>query len=184
MLHTRAAFVAALSIASIGIGVAPASAATTGDTEVTFTIQGGLLQVSVPAEAELQTGGATLGSLLGSDVSGSLGPVTVTDNQGKLLGGWTATVTASDFTNTEGGQTSTIPAANVGYATGVITPVVGLSLSLGQLVPVANQTATWAVTTTAVGNSEAEWNPTVTVRVPDEGVAAGTYRGTITHSVA
>ena len=170
-----------LAVASTGSLVmlaAPAGAAS----GVTFTLTAGSLAVSDPATSNLgsvATGTAT--------VSSALGAVTVTDGRGALNGTWTSTVSSTDFTT--GGATAdeTIAKAQVDYWSGAATSTTGVAVFLpGQLL-VANKqalsTSRTAYSASAViGNTSATWNPTVVVNIPAASVA-GTYSGTITHSV-
>ena len=80
------------------------------------------------------------------------------------------------------GRRDTIPAANVAYDPGTVTGVgegtfaASTAADIAAPQPVAG--ATGEVGATTVG-----WNPTITVTLPSN-VVAGTYSGTITHSVA
>jgi len=162
--------------ASIAVAVATASPAGAADTTTTLAVAAGTLTISAPATKAMGTGAA------GSAISASLGAVTVDDSRGALQGSWTALVSSSDFSNTTTPAAQVIPKANVSYAPGtvtttgtsVVTP--GLSGSLA-----AGRTACGAAST--VGNNTATWSPTVTVNLP-AGAIAGSYSGTITHSVS
>jgi hypothetical protein len=170
-----------LAVASTGSLVmlaAPADAAQ----GVTFTLTAGSLAVSDPANTSLgsvATGTAT--------VSSSLGTVTVTDARGALGGTWTSTVSATDFTTGAASAAETIAKAQVDYWSGAATASSGTAVVLpGQLL-VANRQAlgssrTAFSATATVGNNSTAWNPTVVVNIPSAAVA-GTYSGTITHSV-
>ncbi|ADP81742.1 hypothetical protein [Frankia inefficax] len=161
----------------------PADAATT---TVTFTLTGGALTISAPATANLGT--AAVGT---ATLSGSLGAVTVTDARGALLGTWTASVFSTNFTTGGGTPSETIAATAVNYAsltatsttgTAVFTPgqaTVGLAAPLGTTAPGLTAFSATAI----VGNNTATWNPTLVVNIPSAAVA-GTYTGTVTHSVA
>lgn len=177
--HRRAALGAAITslvAATVLATTAPSSAA---ETATTFTLTGGALSVSVPESADLGSEATGAGT-----VQGSLGPVTVTDDRGLLAAAWTASAFATDFVTGGGSPEETIPAARVTYLSGPATassPATGVFLGAGSvtlgtsLLPVFTGTAT--------GNNSATWNPTVTVLVPAQAVA-GTYTGTITHSVS
>lgn len=119
----------------------PASAAQTGDTTTTFALQGGTIDIAVRATAALTDGasGAT-------SVSGSLGPVTVTDNRG-IVGGWTASGASTTFANAS--TTSTAVAYNSGAVTttGTVT---------------ATGSGTVALSGTAAPASWARWSPVTT----------------------
>lgn len=165
---TTAALVASLS----------ASPAQAGDTTGTFSLTGGGLSITVPVSVGL--GSAATGS---GSMSGQLGTVTVTDARGNVSATWTAVVSSTDWTTGAGGAAETVAKASVNYAPGattasspvggVFTP--GVTGALG-----SPRTAYSAV---AVGNNSASWNPTLTVTLPAQAVA-GSYTGTITHSVS
>jgi hypothetical protein len=112
----------------------------------------------------------------------------VTDTRGALLGAWTTSVSSTDFTT--GGATSneTIVKASADYWSGAATSTTGVgTFTPGQLLAANKQTLGSSRTafsaTVVVGNNTAAWNPTVIINVPSAAVA-GTYSGTITHSVA
>lgn len=171
----------ALSLASAGsmvLAAAPADAAQ----GVTFTLTAGALTISDPADKSL--GSVTTGT---ASVSSTLGNTTVTDNRGALLGTWTASVSSTDFTT--GGATAeeTITSDLVDYYSGLATAssgtavrVPGQATALNAVDLAASATAFSA--TGVVGNNSTTWVPTVVVNIPSDSVA-GTYSGTITHSV-
>jgi len=79
-------------------------------------------------------------------------------------------------------QGSTIGAASVGYAAGPITKVGTATFTANDPPDLTGAVA--AVTATGItGDNSATWNPTINVAVAG-GKAAGTYSGTITHSVS
>ena len=160
-----------------------AAQASTGPTSTTFKVSGGALNISTPDSANLGT--AAIGA---ANVSGSLGTVTVTAQRASLsLASWTTSVTSSAFTTGGASQNETIPATDVGYNPGLATTAqTGIGVfAPGLLTALTNistpQTAFTAVA--EVGATSASWNPTITVTLPSS-VVAGTYTGTITHSVA
>ncbi len=114
-----------------------------------------------------------------------MGTVTVEDNRtGSSAVAWTATVSSTSFTK----PGFTIGNSNVKYWSGPATAVSGPGTFVpGQ--PTAAQAVTLNTTRTAFsrtgnpGNSIASWNPTLIITIPFTAVA-GTYTGTITHSVA
>jgi hypothetical protein len=172
----------ALSIATTGSLVALAAPSADAAQGVTFTLTAGLLQVSDPANTSLgsvATGTATVSSQLGS--------VTVSDARGALLGTWTASVASTDFTT--GGATAdeTIAKASVDYWSGVATATSGTAVRVpGQATALLAQTMAASRTaysaTGVIGNNSTTWNPTVVVNIPAQAVA-GTYSGTVTHSI-
>ncbi|WP_062346815.1 hypothetical protein [Herbidospora yilanensis] len=159
--------------------VAPAQAA---DTTVTFTIQGGALTISAPASINLGN------TASGATLQGTIGPVTVTDLRATLLGSWTAHVSSTDFTTGGGTANETIPKTDAAYASGAATSTTGVGTFVpGQLTvplaaPLTGQVTAFSATA-LVGNNTVTWNPTLRVTIPNSAVA-GTYTGTVTHSIA
>jgi hypothetical protein len=157
----------------------PAFAATAGDTPVTVQVNGptGGLSISAPSSSVLL--GTATASVAAQTVTGSLGNVVVTDNRAGNVG-WTATVSATNFTGPQtilttvfGNVVYTAPAAT---DTGIVTTVAGTQSTLSPGGPVQNATAVSGVNT-------ATWNPSIAVLLP-AGAQAGTYSSTFTHSVA
>jgi hypothetical protein len=145
---------------------------------------GGSLSISVPGAADL-AGGASIGA---GSFSSQLGAVTVTDDRGGIVSGWSARVSATDFVTGGGSASERIPPSSISYWSGPATGTSGTGTFLpGQIgadsaAPLSlGPTAFSALT--ASGNTSATWNPTVVVTIPP-GVVIGQYAGTITHSVA
>ena len=167
-----------------GISMSPANAAQTGNTTVTFAIAAGALNITVPAAANLGSASP------GGTISGQLGPVTVTDERGLLVAAWTTRVTTTAFTTGGATAAETIPASAVKYASGPATTTAGIGVftpgqattALAAAIPAAPGLVAFTLTL-GVGNNTATWNPTLQVAVPAAAVA-GTYTGTVTHSVA
>jgi hypothetical protein len=161
----------------------PASAAPTDDTVVTFEITAGSLDITTPATADL--GDVAAGA---ASVSGQLGPVTVTDTRGALNASWVATVSSTTFTTGAGTPAETIPPSEVNYSAGAATSTTGDG-TFAPGVPGAGggpdltDPRTAFTHTGGTGNNSATWNPTITINLLPSAVA-GTYTGTITHSVA
>jgi hypothetical protein len=144
---------------------------------VTVTITGGILSVTVPASASL--GSATPGGT----ASGNLGTVQVIDNRG-FGASWTATVSASAFSTGGGTPAETIPAANVSYGVSALSQIIGSAdFTFVPLTTLSTDPLAVVSTTNVAGNTSAAWNPLIQISVPATAVA-GTYTGTITHSVA
>jgi len=176
-LRTRLLLVTVGALAASTLVAGPAQA---GDTTTTFTLTGSGLGVSVPATADLSSS-TNIGV---TSLSSQLGDITVTDNRGSLLTSWTATVSSTDFKIGAGGTHLEIAKANVSYASGAATASTGLGVDVPTLVPVTLDTSRTAFSHTGVvGTQSSTWNPTVSVTVPAD-ATAGTYSGTITHSVA
>lgn len=171
---------AALVIAGAAIaGVVVAPDAKAQVTNTSFTLTGGALSVSVPGSATL-TGTAT--NVLATTVSGSLGVTTVTDARGALAATWTASVDGTDFTTGGGTGPERVLDDDVDYASGLATATTGVVVATPGLTQDMSAQRT-AMAGVGVGNNSVSWNPTLTVTVP-AGNVAGTYTGTITHSIA
>lgn len=158
-----------LAIAGFAGLAAPAHAEVT---TATFAITAGGLSINVPASvafASVSTGATT--------ASGLLGPVTVNDTRGALLNSWTTTVTSTAFVTGTSTPGETVTEPNVAYVSGASTAHTGL----GAFVP--GTKALPPTHTGLAGNSSTTWNPTVTFTLQSSQVA-GSYAGTITHSLA
>jgi hypothetical protein len=173
--------VGAFATTAMAMALVPAAAGASAPTTTTFTISGGSLVISAPAAASL--GSAAPGGTL----SATLGTVTVTDTRGALLASWTATASTTTFATGGGTPEELIPQSAVSYASGQSTANSGI----GAVIPGQPLTANAVPMTSTVtaftklvgsGNNSTAWNPTVIVAVPAAAVA-GTYSGTITHSV-
>lgn len=160
------------ALALMAAAAMPASAAPTGDTTATFTLEGGSLDVTAAAGASLTDGAPGAAS-----VSGSLGPVSVSDTRGSTAG-WVMSAASSTFVDGAGSVSS-----DVSYNSGAATTSTGI----------VNPTSTGATSITAVtavaagteasGNNTASYTPTLTVSLPASALA-GDYEGTVTTSVA
>ncbi|MEU0569083.1 hypothetical protein ABZ297_27415 [Nonomuraea sp. NPDC005983] len=161
-------------------------ASTTCSTTVTFTVTGeDGLTITVPA------GPVNVGnSAPAGQISGQLGTITVTDQRAALTATWTASVIAATGGFTTGGGTAaeTIPNTDILYWSGSATASTGGgTLVPGQANAAAAQSLDVSRTafskTTGSGDNSVAWNPTIVVNVPAQAVA-GTYTGTVNHSVA
>jgi hypothetical protein len=146
--------------------------------------------LSISAPANVNLGSYPTGT---TQISVHLGTVTMANTAILgLVSGMTSTVSFSDFTTAGGGTYKTITKGQFGYWSGPATASSGISLGNilpGQLdlldavlmnVPrVAFQTNSLLQ---LLGVS-VSWNPTIVLNIPPSAVA-GTYTGTITHSVA
>ncbi|MEA2550542.1 MAG: hypothetical protein QOE25_311 [Actinomycetota bacterium] len=154
-----------------------ATAATSGTSAATITIQSGFLSITVPTNAGNL--GTRTNSVLGGTISGSLGEVQVSDARGSAAGSaWVASAISSAFTPAAG---PAIPASAVGYQAGTITKVGTATYTSNDP---SDLTAVSAVVTATgiTGDNSATWNPTINIAVPG-GMAPGIYAATITHSV-
>ncbi len=167
-----------LSIALLGASLtATAMGAGAADTDTQFTIQGGNLAISAPDTADL--GSVVAGSLT---LTGTLGPITVSDTRGSLVAAWTTNVSSTDFTTGGASASETVTKTNVAYTagaptassgTGAFTPGTVTSLLLPGVA------GAWA----GSGVNSVTWDPTIAMTL-QPGQIAGVYAGTITHSVA
>jgi hypothetical protein len=179
-IKTLSTVVAAATLAMVGFGATNASAATSGATGATFALTAGAISITVPAST-VALGTAAAGA---SSLSGSLGSVSVTDARGALPAVWTATVTSTPFTTGGATANETVAAAAIGYASGLVSSTgIGVFTGSGTVTPAAIGTGVAGVALTAgIGNNTASWNPTITFTLGASQVA-GTYSGTITHSL-
>lgn len=180
-------------LSAVGI-VGPASAANSGTTDTTFfenarstaaTVvdAGDPLSITVPATASLGSAAP------GGTITAKVGAVQVTQS-GIITQGWTASVTSTNFITGTGTPAQTIPNSDVSYWSGIATATTGLILSRftpGQATAANAQslsTSRTAYSLSGVGlvANSATWNPTLIVHLP-AGALAGTYTGTLTHSV-
>ena len=173
MRNTIIATATALFIGGAGVLAlaVPASAATT---PVTVLVTGGALGISAPiASVPLGTAAASSSA---QTVTGSLGPVVVSDLRAGIAG-WVATAGSTSFVGPDtilGSAAAYTPGAAVVVGTATVTP-----LSLASMItPGTVQTAT-----AVFGVNTATWDPSIAVTLP-AGAQAGTYGATITHSVS
>ena len=158
---------------------------TTCPTTVTFTVSSeDGLTINVPDTASVGSGAS------GTQISGALGPVTVTDQRAALVATWVASVAAAagGFTTGAGTPAETIPNTNVLYWSGVLTASTGTGIFVpGQATAASAQSLNASriafSKTTGSGDNSATWNPTIVINVPDQAVQ-GTYVGTVNHSIA
>lgn len=170
----RKTILVAVAATAVAIGTAaPASADVTAGTSTTFTVTGGLLNISAPSAKDLGAGAP------GASIAANLGSVAVDDARAALDANWTVSVSATNFVSSVTGAPA-IANSRVAYAPGTATTtgVATVTPGLGGAMT-APQTAQQA--TLATGNNTATWNPTLTVSVPAAAVAGG-YTGTVTHS--
>ncbi|MEO3925409.1 hypothetical protein ABGB07_16290 [Micromonosporaceae bacterium B7E4] len=184
MRLARMLVIGVAATAAVGLAAAPAVAAPTDTTTVTFDVTAGTLDIDAPASADLGAGAP------GTAINGSLGPVTVTDARASADASWTASVTSTVFTTGTGTPSQTILFSEVDYwsgplisstGNGTFTPAQPTFADRGPL-----DSATPLVAFTHVGgtgNNSATWNPGLSINVPLD-AEAGTYTGTVTHSVA
>jgi hypothetical protein len=184
MLRIRVMAGAVVAIAGWMAVPAWVAAESTDGTTVTFEITAGTLDIDGPASADLGSGAA------GATISGSLGPVTVTDGRASADASWEATVTSTDFVTGAGTATETVVAALVDYWSGPATATTGNGTyapgqpTAGVAAPLDTVDALPAFSHAGgTGNNTATWDPTLDVNAPLAN-QAGIYTGTVTHSVA
>ncbi|MEQ4302717.1 hypothetical protein ABNF97_15175 [Plantactinospora sp. B6F1] len=184
MRLARMLVIGAAAAAAVGLTAAPAVAAPTDTTTVTFDVTAGTLDIDAPTSADLGSGAP------GTTIDGSLGAVTVTDARASGDASWAASVTSSVFTTGTGTPSQTILASEVEYWSGsLITSTGNGTFNPGQAtsddaVPLDTVTPVVAFTHVGgTGNNSATWNPGLSINVPLD-AEAGTYTGTVTHSVA
>lgn len=146
----------------------------------------GAASISVPPPKNLgsvPTGTSTFSAQLG----------TVTASASGILGvapSFTATVSATVFRTGGGGPSETVAKASIRYWSGPATAFSGAlvgGFTAGQ--PTAALAQDLSVARVAfsgsalAGTISASWNPTIVINLPASAVA-GSYSGTITHSVA
>jgi hypothetical protein len=169
-------------IVAVGtVAAAPIAAqASAGPTTTTFGVTGGSLSITTPTSVNI--GSVAAGA---ASISGSLGTVTVTDQRANLLGSWATSVISGAFTTGGATANETIAASNVGYTPGATTAKSGLATFTAGSTGLSNiSTAQTAYTASGeLGVTSVSWAPNVSVTLPSTTVA-GTYTGTITHSVA
>jgi hypothetical protein len=173
----------------------PASAAGSGTTDITFTENvrstavavigiGDPLSITVPAAASLGSAAP------GGTITAKIGAVQVTQS-GLITAGWTASVSSTNFTTGTGTPAQTIPNSAVSYWSGIATATTGLSLGSftpGQATAANAQSlgtsrTAYSLSGASLVANSATWNPTLVVHLP-AGALAGTYTGTLTHSVS
>ena len=148
----------------------------------TASVAHAALAISVPSSADL-------GSVPSGTTSHSrqLGTITVTAS-GLVAPSFTAMVSATSFTTAGGGVGRAVTTTSISYWSGPATSTVGLqNTSPGQATAAGAQdlsVSRTAFSSTGLALSiTTRWNPTIVITIPAEAVA-GTYSGTLTHSVA
>ncbi|KPM56454.1 hypothetical protein CcI49_01495 [Frankia sp. CcI49] len=168
MHPSRRLTLAALTLVSSGMGIAPASAA---------------LNITVPTAKDLGSRQVGTGTL-----TAALGTVTVTSTN--LVGTWTTSVSSTNCTTGAGGSQQTVLNSNLSYWSGPVTATTGLlsvttpgQATAANAVTLSTTRTAFSAVTLNVLQSTVSWNPTLIVNVPSS-VVAGMYTCTVTHSVA
>ena len=140
--------------------------------------------ITVPSAVDLgsvPSGTTTLSHQLGTVTATAIGDIL-------LFPSFATTVSASSFTTGAGGPSQTIAAGSITYWSGPATATVGLQTATPGQADAAHA-QNLSLSRTAFSSSglavsiSTTWNPTIVVTIPSTAVA-GTYTGTITHSVA
>lgn len=164
--------------------VAPSASA---DTVSTFSLTGAAATVTLSVPTGDDTTPVDLGSSEAGGLlhQGQLGAVTVTDERAALVSSWTVNVSSTAFDLVGGDPTQatqTVPVASIGYSSGLPTvsgPGIGtFTPLLRPSLAAVGTPGTWA----GSGSKTASWDPTLSFTLL-AGQIAGTYKGTVTHSV-
>ncbi|GGO20478.1 hypothetical protein GCM10010116_41060 [Microbispora rosea subsp. aerata] len=181
------------SVMVVPLTGAPVEAATCAegtacDTTTTFDVTAGALEITVPDAVALANDATPAGYAYGQ-----LGAVTVNDERASTTPTWTVTVTATDFSTGTAGAGEVIDSGSVYYCSGTATATTGNGIftpgQTGCAAPPPPTGQTLDIPRTAyshtggTGNNSATWDPLITVAVGLDNVA-GTYTGTISHTVA
>jgi len=160
------------------LGAPSIAAADEHDTStVEVTVTGGELEISV--KSTTKNFGTVENTANGTIITGSLGEVTVRDNRNAPEGSsWVATAVATELKPTKG---KGISASNIRYSPGKVAKQGTLTVRASGTVNL-NRSRAVVTASEITGNNVASWTPTITLKIP-AGVVAGTYKGTITHSV-
>ena len=176
-MRTSPAFLCTVFVGMLTLGTAvPASAVDL--TTATVTITAGVLAISASGSAgNLGTRSNTVSGE--AVISGSLGQVRVIDARSAAAGsGWVASAVSSAFAPPTGPE---LAGSLVSYVAGPIEKVGTATYEAND--PSGLKTVQAVVTATEItGDNSATWTPTISVAIPD-GMAAGVYAATITHSV-
>ena len=166
-----------------GIAVGTLAAALLLPTQPAYASPPGL-SISVPGAVSFgsfPTGGRT--------ITANLGTITVTTASALAHDAtWTATVTSTAFTTGAGSSAERVPTTAITYRSGTATASSGFAVNAcapGQVTAAAMSASLTAFSCTGLSLSAStslSWNPQITVTI-GAGNVAGTYTGTITHSV-
>ena len=159
---------------------APVSAAAEEDDDtstVEITVVGGELEISVSSAT--RNLGTVENTPDGTIVRGGLGEVTVRDNRNAPQGSsWVATAVATELKPKKGPG---ISAGNIRYSAGDVDKQGNCTVRTSDTVTL-NRSRAVVTASEITGNNVARWTPTISVKIP-AGAVAGTYSGTVTHSV-
>lgn len=159
-------------------GFTNAYAGVTGLTFVISSFDGGGLAISVPGPASFPT---IMSPETDTSVSVTLETVTVTDSRRSTSGTatWTTTAQASDLLS----GSETLTANTFRYRSGGHTKIGGAVVVTSNDANTLSGPQMVEASSGITGNHVVSWFPTVFIPVPGN-KPAGTYQGTITHSVS
>lgn len=174
---------AVVALTALTAAALPAVANAQADTTLTVIIaSSGGLSIAAPASATVEADEADAVPIYAFTVN----QVTVTDSRNSLLG-WTSTAALpGGLTNAAAGET--VPGSAFTYVPGLAVPGLGSIAVVTPGLP-GNLNAPRTAQTAAISlplfgqNRTASWTPLVTVPTSNFS-GAGTYTGTLTHSVA
>ncbi|MDX6286298.1 MAG: hypothetical protein QOG53_1783 [Frankiales bacterium] len=198
-MSTRKLLAAVVGVSTIGLSALCASPALAvcstncASTNVTFTLGGSGLALSVPSNTDVDLGSAT-SNVLGTTVSGALHSTTVTDTRGQLAAAWTVTVASTGFTGSGTAAGQSLAAGQAGmYLDAVTTLANAVALATGGLIPTSITTLATPVTLssaggtlmagTTTGSGSITYTPGIKVTIPASAIA-GTYSGAVTQTVS
>ena len=155
------------------VSFAGSQSAYAADTALTAEVNGGDLSISAPGSVALGTflPGTTVNSV---DINNNV----VTDARAGNLG-WTASVQSTNLTPASG---SAILATQMGYAHLAPATVTGTATVESQSPTDLSTAKPVQVASGVAGNNSATWGYNLSLTIPSDALA-GTYNGTITHSV-
>jgi hypothetical protein len=177
-MRPRPLLLAGVLTGLLTLGAPVYAAADEDDTStVEVTVVGGELEISVSSAT--RNFGTVENTPDGTIVRGGLGEVTVRDNRNAPEGSsWVATAVATELKPKKGAG---ISAVNIRYSAGDVEKQGNCTVRTSETVTLNRSRAVVSASEIS-GNNVASWTPTITLRIPP-GAVAGTYRGTITHSV-
>ncbi len=168
-------------VAVASLTAAPSAQAV--DTDATFQItSSGSLGITLPAST-VDLGSVTAGSV---SFTPSLGTVTVTDSRAAIVAAWTATATGTHFDLQDvGADPANVANHRVANTAITYTAVPSVGSGIGVATPTVGTLASGLATVVFAGSGSntVSWNPTLGFTLLAT-QSAGTYAGTITHSVS
>jgi hypothetical protein len=147
---------------------------------VNFTLTAGSLSLSVPNSVNLGSVATSQGATL---VTGALGGSTVTDARGALLGAYTVSFSAGNFTTGGGSANEKVLGSTITAWSGTSSHTNGAALATDTPSSPGVASGSPILTVTGyTGTDTGTYNPSVLIPIPANNVA-GAYTGTITQTV-